>query len=368
MTEKADRHFMQMALGLARRGLGRCWPNPSVGCVIVSPEGHVVGRGHTGEGGRPHGETQALNQAGDAAIGATAYVSLEPCAHHGQTPPCADRLVAARLSRVVIATGDPDTRVAGQGIKILEEAGLQVDFGICQVEANRLNQGFFNRIMKQKPLVTLKVATSLDGRIATKEGESKWITGPEARARGHLLRGQNDAIMVGIGTVLSDDPGLDCRLPGLGQRSPVRIIVDSGLRLPPECHLVETAAVIPTWVITTRPADAKSAILEKRGVRVIGCKADQGGRVDVMQMMQKLSTVGITRLLVEGGAQLNASLIRASLVDRLYWFRSCGIIGGDGLPALPSIGLKMLTEMPEFTLVREGRVGKDTWQEFEIGH
>lgn len=359
---------MQMALGLARRGLGQCWPNPSVGCVIVNTKGQVVGRGFTGQGGRPHGETQALAQAGSAAVGATAFVTLEPCAHHGQTPPCVERLIMEKVARVVIATGDPDRRVAGQGIALLKKAGVAVEVGVCQTEADRINQGFFSRIVDQKPLVSMKVATSLDGCIATAAGESKWITGPESRQRGHLLRANYDAIMVGIGTALADDPMLDCRLPGLEHRSPVRIVVDSQLRVSENSRLIKTAPKIPTWVITTKADSPKAARLQKRGAKVFNCGTSGEGRVDMVQMMQKLSEEGITRLLVEGGAQLNASLIKASLVDRLYWFRSSGLIGGDGLPAVSSLGFETLTEMPHFSLFRSGRSGEDSWQEFDIRH
>ena len=236
---------MKMALGLARRGLGSTWPNPSVGCVIVDRAGHVIGRGHTGAGGRPHGETSALLHAGNAAQGAVVYVTLEPCSHHGKTPPCAEALIAAKVSRVVVATGDPDKRVAGRGLALLEKAGIQVDFGLCQSEADFLNQGFFYACTKKRPLLTLKVASSQDGMIARVPGQKSWVTGPESRQRGHLLRANHDAILVGIGTVLADNPSLDCRLPGLSHCSPVRVVVDSLLRIPEDGILVETAQKIP---------------------------------------------------------------------------------------------------------------------------
>lgn len=360
---------MTMALGLARRGNGATWPNPSVGCVIVNPDGHVLGRGHTGAGGRPHAETVALSQVGKASQGAVVYVTLEPCAHYGQTPPCADALVKANVARVVVATSDPDTRVSGKGVEILKKAGIQVDFGLCQTDANLINQGFFQSITDKRPLITMKIASSQDGMIASATDPSKWITGPESRQRGHLLRANHDAIMVGIGTVLADNPSLDCRLPGLRHRSPVRIVVDSALRLPLDCKLVETAKNIPTWVITAQENTVKRDTLEKLDVKVVFCELDSSGQINLSKMMTLLADEGITRLLSEGGAQLNASLIRASLVDRLYWFRSPTVIGGGGLPALPSRGgIEEVIAMPNYSLVRSGQTGNDVWQEFKIGH
>lgn len=358
---------MEMALGLARRGNGSTWPNPSVGCVIVNKDGHIIGLGHTGKGGRPHGEIIALSMAGKAAEGATVYVTLEPCAHHGQTPPCAISLVRAGVARVVVATGDPDGRVSGKGLEILRKSGIQVDFGVCQTEANHVNQGFFQRISENRPMVTMKLATSQDGMIAKDSGDTIWITGPESRQRGHLLRASHDAILVGIGTVLADNPSLDCRLPGLEQLSPVRIIVDSYLRIPLDCNLVETAKKIPTWVITTVNDGEKYEALKRMGVKLISCDANPQNRVDLPKMMALLATEGITRVLSEGGAEVNASLIMASLVDRLYWFRSPDVIG-EGLGALASIGLNELLERPNIHLIRSGHTGKDIWQEFEIGH
>ena len=228
---RADQRWMQTTLGLARRGLGAVWPNPAVGCVIVN-DGRVVGRGWTQPGGRPHAETEALRRAGAMARGATAYVSLEPCCHWGQTPPCADALIGAGVRRVVVAIEDPDPRVAGNGVARLRAAGLVVDIGLGAGEAAEVNAGFLTRQRLGRPLVTLKLATSLDGRIATSSGESRWITAAPARERGHKLRAEHDAIMVGTATVLADDPQLTCRLPGLEHRSPVRVVPDRYLRIP----------------------------------------------------------------------------------------------------------------------------------------
>ncbi len=354
-----------MALGLARRGLGLAWPNPSVGCIIVNECGHVIGRGHTGKGGRPHGETVALSQAGSESQGATAYVTLEPCAHHGQTPPCAEALVKAGISRVIIATGDPDKRVSGKGKSILEQAGIAVVFGICQAEAEEIAQGFLSLCTHGRPMVTMKVATSMDSKVATFMGESKWITGPESRQRGHLLRSSHDAILVGIGTVLADNPELDCRISGLGDRSPICIVMDSHLKIPIDCKLVNSAKQTPLWLMTTLRAGKKYDRLEALGVKIITCEANSQGQIDIVNMMFQLGAEGITRLLSEGGAQVNSSLIRASLVDRLYWFRSDGIIGGDGLPAIQSQGLESLDKMAKFSLVRTGYTGNDIWLEYK---
>lgn len=343
-----DRAHMGAALGLAARNLGRVWPNPSVGCVIVK-DGVVVGRGVTAPGGRPHGEPQALAQAGEAARGATVYVSLEPCNHHGKTPPCSEALVAAGVGRVVVACEDPDPRVSGGGIRRLRDAGIQVDVGLLEQDALDLNFGFITRILKGRPGVTLKLATSLDARIATVTGHSQWITGPESRARGHLLRANHDAILVGIGTVLADDPELTCRLPGLEDRSPVRVVMDSALRLPPTAKLVKGASDVPTWVMTSPSADSERAsALEGEGVRVIRVPNGTDGRLSVPKALSALAELGITRLLVEGGAAVATSFVRADLADRIEWFRAPLLIGGDGKAAIGSLDVDQLREAPNF--------------------
>src|SRR5918994_6733853 len=228
-----DRAHMAAALALSRRGLVNTWPNPAVGCVIVR-EGRVVGRGWTQPGGRPHAETEALARAGDQARGATAYVTLEPCSHWGRTPPCCDALIAAGVARVVVATGDPDPRVDGRGMRRLREAGIAVDQGLLEAEARAVIAGFVRRITRGLPLVTLKLATTLDGRIATASGESRWITGAAARRAAHALRARHDAVLVGSGTVLADDPDLTCRLPGMERGVPIaRVVADARLRTPP---------------------------------------------------------------------------------------------------------------------------------------
>ncbi|HEV2100595.1 MAG TPA: bifunctional diaminohydroxyphosphoribosylaminopyrimidine deaminase/5-amino-6-(5-phosphoribosylamino)uracil reductase RibD [Stellaceae bacterium] len=350
---------MQMALALGRRGLGAVWPNPAVGCVIVN-EGRVVGRGWTRPGGRPHAETEALARAGSAARGGAAYVSLEPCCHWGRTPPCSDALIDAGIARVVVAIEDPDPRVAGKGIGRLRAAGLTVEVGLDAAEAAEINAGFLSRITLGRPLVTLKLATSLDGRIATSSGESQWITGPAARERGHALRAGHDAIMVGTGTVVADDPQLTCRLPGLSHRSPVRVFLDRHLRVPLSAHMVADARRAPTWVMTLHSADpARRKALLAKGVAVIEVDPDREGRIDLVAALAALGERGVTRLLVEGGAGVAAALLQARLVDRLAWMHAPLLIGGDGMPALAPLGLDKLADAPGFERISVERAGGD---------
>jgi len=354
-----DLGHMRAALALARRGLGNTWPNPAVGCVIVK-DGRVFGRGWTQPGGRPHAETEALTRAGTAAKGATAYVTLEPCSHHGKTPPCAGALIAAGVSRVVAAMEDPDPRVSGRGMKRLREAGIAVESGLCAEEAAELNAGFFSRVKRGRPLVTLKLATSLDGRIATASGESRWITGPAARERAHMLRATHDAVMVGTATALADDPQLTCRLPGLEHRSPVRIVLDRHLRLPATLRLFTEAGDTPSWVVVLPSADpARQAALIDRGVKVIVAEPDAAGGIDLAALLRHLGDKGLTRLLVEGGGILAAALLRLGLVDRLVWMRAPLVIGGDGVPAVAALDLGALANSPRFTLLSSEIAGSD---------
>ena len=345
-----DTAFMRAALALAGRGLGRVWPNPAVGCVLVR-DGRVVGRGWTQTGGRPHAETEALGRAGRVARGATAYVTLEPCAHQGVTGPCSEALIEAGIARAVIAAEDPDPRVNGQGIARLRAAGVAVATGVCREEAAELNRGFLLRVTKGRPLFTLKLATSLDGRIATRTGDSKWITGEEARARAHLLRATHDAVLVGSGTVLADDPDLRCRLPGMTGRSPVRLVADARLRVPADARLVRTARDTPTWILTAAGADpAKRAVLVDAGVEAIDVAADDEGHLDPAAMAHTLASRGLTRVLLEGGGTLAAAFLRADLIDRLAWFTAPKIIGGEGTAAVGSLGLNSIRQARTFLL------------------
>ena len=361
-----DLRAMRAALALARRGLGTVWPNPAVGCVIVA-RGRVVGRGWTQPGGRPHGETEALGRAGEAARGATAYVSLEPCCHWGRTPPCTDALIAAGIRRVVVALEDPDPRVAGAGVRQLHAAGLEVETGLCEAEAAEINAGFFCRLRNRRPLVTLKLATSLDGRIATGSGESQWITGPPARERAHALRAAHDAIMVGTGTVLADDPQLTCRLPGLAHRSPVRVVVDRHLRIPPTTRLISDARAVPVWVLTLPSADPerRQAFL-RAGATVIDIDPSPDGNGSLAAALAALGERGITRLLVEGGGHLAAAFARAGLIDRLVWVHAPMLIGGDGIPAIAEVGLEVLSKAPSFTRLSTETVGDDVLTVFRV--
>jgi diaminohydroxyphosphoribosylaminopyrimidine deaminase/5-amino-6-(5-phosphoribosylamino)uracil reductase len=353
---------MQTALGLARRGLGDVWPNPAVGCVLVK-DCRVVGRGWTAPGGRPHAETRALAQAGAAARGATAYVTLEPCSHHGQTPPCAEALIAAGITRVVVAVEDPDSRVSGRGLARLRQAGLTVETGLCSEAASEVNAGFFQRVGYGRPLVTVKMATSLDGRIATHGGESKWITGAAARAAGHRLRAEADAILIGSGTAMIDNPELTCRLPGLEHRSPLRLVVDGHLRLPLTSKLVATARKLPTWILTRTGNDPERIdIMTNCGIEVIELPTGPEGMVDLSAALQELGKRGLTRVLVEGGAHLSAALFRHDLVDRLAWFRAPILLGGDAMPAAVSFGVDHLNQAPRFSRLSVAEMGTDIFE------
>lgn len=353
-----DRRYMRIALALASRGLGNVWPNPAVGCVIVR-DGVIVGRGWTQPGGRPHAETEALKRAGERARGATAYVSLEPCAHHGETPPCADALVEAGISRVVAALGDPDPRVDGGGLDRLKSAGIEVAAGICGDEAAALNAGFLSRIRRNRPLVTLKLATTLDGRIATRNGESQWITGEAARAAAHAMRARYDAILVGAGTALADNPRLTCRLPGLAARSPLRVVVEGRRTLPASHHLIADAREIPTLAVVPRNLVDERRKIYGDAVEIAGVSVDEQGRADLAEAVTCLAERGVTRLMVEGGAEIAAGLLRRGLVDRLVWFRAPTVIGGDGLPAAAGLGVDILDKASHFTLISARAVGTD---------
>ncbi|MEQ9226899.1 MAG: bifunctional diaminohydroxyphosphoribosylaminopyrimidine deaminase/5-amino-6-(5-phosphoribosylamino)uracil reductase RibD [Parvibaculum sp.] len=363
MVQPHDTQFMKMALALAERGLGQVAPNPAVGCVIVREDSdgpRVVGRGWTQPGGRPHAETEALTRAGELAKGATAYVSLEPCSHHGKTGPCAEALIDAGIARVVGAVADPNPEVAGRGFAMLQAKGIDVTENVCAADARYLNEGFFLTMSEKRPLVTLKIASSLDGRTATHDGHSKWITGDSARNRGHLLRATHDAIMVGSATAIVDDPDLTCRLPGLETRSPVRIVADGRLRLPLTSKLVRDAQAAPVWILTLPGGDAqRRKAFEECGVTLIDIEPSEGGVLDMPGALEAIAACGITRLLVEGGSRLASSLVRARLVDRIEWFQAPKLIGGDGYPAIAALGVKKLDGAPMFALREAVSLGDD---------
>ena len=357
---------MMTALALARRGLGRVAPNPAVGCVIVDADGVVAGRGWTQPGGRPHGETEALRKAGDAARGGTAYVSLEPCSHHGVTPPCADALIEAGIHRCVIATEDPDPRVAGGGIERIRNAGLEVRIGLCRLDAERLNAGFIKRVIQGRPLVTLKCATTMDGRIATRSGQSQWITGEVARNWAHGLRANHDAVLTGASTVRADDPQLTCRLQGMADYSPIRVVLDSRLTTPLTSKLVMTAATHPTWLITVADADRdRTRAFADCGVEIIEVAIDSGGRPDVDAALGALADRGLTRVLGEGGGRVAAALLGAGAVDRIAWFRAPDIMGGDGIPMVDAFGVDKLSELVSFERRHSLAAGRDILEIYE---
>lgn len=366
MTGAADARYMRLALTLAERGLGRVWPNPSVGCVIVA-RGRIVGRGVTAPGGRPHAETLALEQAGAAARGATAYVSLEPCAHHGRTPPCAEALIAAGVSRMVSAHEDPDPRVAGRGHAALRAAGVAVETGVLEPEARALQAGFLSRLTRGRPMLALKLAASIDGRIATAEGESRWITGAQARRMVHLLRARHDAVLVGAGTARADDPMLTVR--GLGTaHQPLRVVCDSRLSLPVVSALGQSAREVPVWLCHGPEApEAARAAWESAGARLLPCAADAAGRVDAADMLARLGAAGLTRVFCEGGGQLAASLLAAGLVDGLHLFTAGLALGAGGRPALGDLPGLSLSGAPRFRLALAHAVGGDLYQHWLAG-
>ena len=348
---------MALALSLGQRGQGNCWPNPAVGCVIVK-DGRIVGRGWTQPGGRPHAEVVALAQAGEQARGATAYVTLEPCSHHGKTPPCADALVEAGVARVVAALQDSDPRVSGQGFEKLRMHGIEVTTGVLSEQAMRDHAGFFFRTEQGRPLVTLKMASSFDGRIATGTGQSKWITGPQARREVHAMRARHDAVMVGAGTARADDPSLTVRDLGV-EHQPVRVVISRHLDLPLLSQLARTAKEVPVWLCHGPGADAERLrAWEGIGATLIPC-AVHGVQLDPADVLQQLGRAGLTRVFCEGGSALAASLLAHDLVDELIGFTAGLGIGAEGLPVIGALGLGRLEEAARFDLVETRPIGAD---------
>lgn len=364
MSQEDDRRFMALAIALGARGLGRVWPNPAVGCVIVG-DGRILGRGWTQDGGRPHAEPMALAQAGALARGATAYVSLEPCAHHGQTPPCAEALIAAGVTRVVTALTDPDPRVAGRGHAMLQAAGLSVTTGVLADQAEDRQSGFLTRIRQGRPMVTLKLATSLDGRIATATGESRWITGPQARRLVHAMRMSHDAVMVGGGTARADDPLLTVRDMG-ARRQPVRIVVSRLLDLPRHGHLAGSVADAPLWLAhgAAAPDDSRRAWASS-GARLIEV-AENGQGIDPSALLAALGAEGLTRVFCEGGGQLAAALLAANLVDEVCQFTAGLALGGSGRAAIAALPASRLADAPRFRLMSVQAIGPDTLARWHV--
>jgi len=365
-SKAADQRFMQLALTLGRRGQGRTWPNPAVGAVVVR-DGVLVGRGWTQPGGRPHAEPEALRQAGEAARGATLYVTLEPCSHIGKSPPCTDAIIAAGISRVVSAIEDPNPEVAGRGHARLRTAGITVDIGVGGLEAARDHNGHFRRIRDGRPHVILKLAVSSDDKIGTAGRKPIAITGEAAKARVHLLRAQCDAILVGVGTVQADDPLLTCRLPGMETRSPVRVVLDRSLRISGTSRLVQSARETPLWVMTSNLSEAASAMkLGAAGaqvIRVATTTAPSG--LDLRAVLRALAEKGITRLLVEGGARIASSFAAADLVDEVWLLRGPDAIGDEGVAALDALPLSALTGSSRFKRRASESLQKDTLTIYE---
>ena len=356
-----DQAAMRLAHRLARRGLGQTWPNPPVGAVLVQAGqvGEVVGRGWTQKGGRPHAERLALEQAGERAEGTTLYVTLEPCAHHGQTPPCSDAIIEAGVSRVVYAMEDPDPRVQGRGHEALKQAGLQVEKFSDVGETLSPAHGHVLRQTRSRPFVQLKLAVGADGRLMAGDGAPVWVTGESARARGHLLRAQADAILVGHNTVRADDPSLTCRLPGLAARSPIRIVLDTGLNLPVSSRIVSSANDTQVLIVCGKAVgEERARPFEKRGARVLRAPANSQG-VDLIQVLGMLVEKGITRLMVEGGPRVARTCLSAGVVDEAVIFIGAEPVGKEGLMPFVDEGLERLTESNEFMLQHERKLGTD---------
>lgn len=363
-----DHRFMSLALALGRRGLGNTWPNPAVGAVVVRYDGGpvIVGRGWTQPGGRPHAETEALRRAGAAGRGATLYATLEPCSHHGKTPPCTDAIIAAGIARVVSAIEDPNSRVAGRGHALLRARGIAVDVGLGAAAARRAHAGHIRSICDHRPHVTLKLAVSADGKVGLAGRKPAPITGEAARTRIHLMRAMNDAILIGIGTALADDPQLTCRLPGMAARSPVRVVLDASLRLPVTGALACSARETPVWVMAGgagAPMEAEAA-LAAQGVEVLRVPGTDG-RLDIAAVLALLNDQGITRLMVEGGPTVAAAFIAADLVDEAVLLRGPNPIGPEGVNALEAMPLAALTDSPKLRSLGIETVGEDTIEIFE---
>ncbi|MCB8873770.1 bifunctional diaminohydroxyphosphoribosylaminopyrimidine deaminase/5-amino-6-(5-phosphoribosylamino)uracil reductase RibD [Acidisoma silvae] len=369
MTEwtSTDRRMMMAALNLARGALGTTAPNPAVGCVIAQGD-RIVGQGATQPGGRPHAEVMALRDAGAAAQGATAYVTLEPCSHHGRTPPCADALIEAGVARVVIAFAhDPDPRVQGRGTARLRAAGIAVETGLMEHDAQAIVAGFVKTVTHGLPWITVKLGVTLDGCIATKGGESRWITGPGARKVVQRMRAEHDAILVGIGTVLADDPGLRSALPGFEDRPRWRVVADSYLRTPLDSQLVRNAATHPLILLAASDAPADRAkALQGDGVTVLTVARDAGGTLDLTAAMRALKGVGLTSILNEGGSQLAGALLRAGLVDRLAWHRAPILLGDSGLPALQGLGIERLADAIRLRFLARQEYEDDVLETYDI--
>ncbi len=362
----ADTRFMAAALALGRRGVGLCAPNPAVGALVVR-DGVIVARGWTKPGGRPHAETEVLREAGAQARGATLYVSLEPCSHHGQTPPCTDAIIAAGVGRGVYAVDDPDPRACGRGAQILADAGIEVTRGVLAEEALRANLGHFLRVTRKRPTVTLKLALTADSYAAGPAGDPRLvITGAPANWLVHLMRAMHDAVMTGIGTILADDCLLSVRLPGLEDRKPLRIVLDSDLRLPPSGRLAVTAAKIPTLAIAGEGAsEARAARLREAHIEVAHVRRDAAGRVDLPAALTLLAARGLTGIFCEGGPSMAAGLIGQGLADEVLIFAAPEPLGRDGVLGLDADTAALLGAADHYRLAETRTIGADRLTRYE---
>ena len=365
-TRDEDARYMAAALSFARRGLGRVAPNPAVGALVVK-DGILVGRGVTGVGGRPHAETIALQNAGSAATGATLYVTLEPCSHHGHTPPCTDAIIAAGISRVVSALDDPDLRVSGQGHARLRAAGVDVRTGVLADAAMRLNLGHILRITQNRPMLSLKLAETADGYAAGPAGAPRLaITGEGANAHVHMMRALHDAVLVGSGTACADDPLLTVRLPGFAAAKPLRIVLDSMLALSTGSRLAATAADHPTLVITTAAASAqKAAALTAKGIEIMRVASDASGHVALAAALAHLATRGLTRIFCEGGPRLAAALLQHGFADEIILLTGAAALGASGLPALNAGDRALLRDPLCYRSIEERMIGPDRLRRYE---
>jgi len=355
----SDEHYMWHAIELAKKGVGKTSPNPAVGCVIVA-DGKIVGAGYHEKAGMPHAEAVALEDAGGLANGATAYVTLEPCCCYGRTPPCTQALINAGIVRVVAAMQDPNPQVSGNGFKELERAGVDVEVGLLEAEARKLNDAYSTYIKRNRPYVTLKAAVTLDGKIATRTGESKWISGDEARHYVHELRDKADAVLVGVNTVIKDDPLLTARPVGREGKPIKRVILDSKLRIPEYAKVLnEENEDIETIIATTQNAPlATVRALEKPNVKVLFVD-ESGGRVDMQKLMVELARDGITDLLIEGGAEIYASALEAGIVDKVLLFVAPKILGGDSKSVVGGAGAEKLAQAINLRNLTAKKMGDD---------
>jgi diaminohydroxyphosphoribosylaminopyrimidine deaminase/5-amino-6-(5-phosphoribosylamino)uracil reductase len=361
---------MLEAVAEAELGRGRTHPNPVVGALVVS-KGEVIARGHHAKAGGPHAEVVALREAGERARGADLYVTLEPCDHHGRTPPCTEAVLASGVRRVVIGSVDPNPLVHGRGIRRLRAAGLRVDVGVLRDACDAANEMWFKFITRKLPWVMLKAAVTLDGKIATRSGDSRWVSGRESRLLGHVLRDEMDAVLIGVGTALADDPRLTARLPrmargpgraaaGVAARDPVRVVVDSTARLPPAARLLRQRSSAPTLVACTlRAPPARIAALERAGAEIVRCRADRAGRVDLKDLLRRLAGRGLTSVMVEGGARIHGSFLERRLWDEVYLFVAAKLAGEGGLTWAGFQGPSRMGEAPAARIVDSSRLGDD---------